>query len=146
MDVLQNRTLTVRFLGGQSDRSSADKLQVFVNTSLKASREKIELLPNLDSYEFMKAVGHVDVILPLVDETNFYCGGKCYQNGSKLTSAVSWALGFDKKLVIYRPLAQLFGIPDDGVMYWHYDNSTVFPQAFEKCLNALELEWSKSWQ
>jgi hypothetical protein len=108
MDVLQ-----ICFLGGQSDRSSADKLQVFVNTSLKASREKIELLPNLDSYEFMKAVGHVDVILPLVDETNFYCGGKCYQNGSKLTSAVSWTLGFDKKMVIYRPLAQLFGIPDD---------------------------------
>ena len=138
MNNLQNRSFTVRFLGGAAAHTSTNDLQDFVNTKLKTSSDKIELLPNLDNYGFMKAVGHVDVILPLVDETNFYCGGKCYQNGSKLTSAVSWALGFEKKMVIYKPLAELFGIPDDRVIYWYYDNSTVFPQAFEECLDALE--------
>ena len=138
MQIHLNRTFTVRFLGGGAAHTSSNDLHEYVNKTFETSSDKIELFPNLDNYEFMKAVGSTDVILPLVDETNFYCGGKCYQNGSKLSSTVSWALGFEKKMVIYKPLAELFGIPDDGVRYWHYDNSTVFHQAFEKCLDALE--------
>lgn len=138
MQIHLNRTFTIRFLGGAAAHTSSNDLHEYVNKTFETSSDKIELLPNLDNYEFMKAVGSTDVILPLVDETNFYCGGKCYQNGSKLSSTVSWALGFEKNMVIYKPLAELFGIPDDGVRYWHYDNSTVFPQAFEKCLDALE--------
>ena len=49
---------------------------------------KIELMPNLNVYDFMSRIWEVDIMLPLVDETNFY-DRKGYKGGKTLSSSVS---------------------------------------------------------
>jgi trehalose utilization protein len=142
MQAHRNKDFIIRFLGGDAfhggeadvDPQRHESLVTFVNQS-SFDPDKVQLLSHLNDTAFMNAVEHVDVILPLVDETNFY---NTYEGGKKLTSAVTWGLGFGKKLVIYKPLAELFGIPDDRLNYWHYENSTVFANAFGECLNELD--------
>lgn len=64
----------------------------------------------------MTQVGEVDAVLTLVDETNF---GTKYQGGEELSSSVTWALGLQKPMVIYMPLAEVFvfDIPEDNATY-----------------------------
>lgn len=45
--------------------------------------------------------------------------------------------GFHKRMVVYRPLAEVFGIQEQRGMYWLYDNSTHFSVAFGDCLEYL---------
>jgi hypothetical protein len=45
-------------------------------------------------------------------------------------------------MVLYRPLADIFGIQEKIGMYWLYDNATQFSNAFASCserLNKLAL-------
>ena len=42
--------------------------------------------------------------------------------------------GFHKKMILYRPLAKVFGIQEKDGMYWLYDNSTHFSSVFGSCL------------
>jgi len=89
----------------------------------------------------MNLVGEADVILPLVDASNFYHYGNGYQGGKKLTSSVMWGLGMHKKMIIYRPLAEVFGIQEDNTTYFLHGDSTVnlaaFHEAFGRCLKHL---------
>ena len=131
----RGRKFIVRFLGGQSAKSKNESLVKFVNDSFPDDSSKIQLMPNFDTFTFMSQVGEVDAVLPLVDETNFQTK---YQEGRKLTSSVSWALGFGKKMVIYKQLAEVFNIEEDNATYWQYDHSKSFSNAFGDCLNKLE--------
>ena len=134
LEAHRGRQFKVRFLGGQSEKATNETLVKFVNDSFPDDLSKIQLLPNFDTFTFMSQVGEVDAILPLVDETNFHTK---YQEGRKLTSSVSWALGFGKKMVIYKQLAEVFGIEEDNATYWHYDHSKSFSNAFGEILNRL---------
>mmetsp|Transcript_11999 Transcript_11999/g.20349 ORF Transcript_11999/g.20349 Transcript_11999/m.20349 type:complete len:116 (-) Transcript_11999:1931-2278(-) len=91
----------------------------------------------------MTQVGEVDAVLTLVDKTNF-CK---YLGGGKLSSSVTWALGLQKPIVIYMPLAEVFvfDIPEDNATYWHwhYSNAASFSDAFGDCLNELERKWGQ---
>jgi hypothetical protein len=94
--------------------------------------DKIEISDSPDTLEFMTQVAMADVILPLVDRDVFY---DTYQGGNKLTSSVTWGLGFHKKMILYRPLADAFGIMEDNVTYFlHGDGESEFSDAFGRCL------------
>jgi len=135
LEAHRDRQFIVRFLGGQSAKSDNETLANFVNDSFPDDPSKIQLMPNLDTFTFMTRVGEVNAVLPLVDETNF---GRRYEEGRKLSSSVSWALGFGKKMVIYKELAEVFNIQEDNASYWHYAHSKSFSDAFGDCLNELE--------
>lgn len=135
----QHYNYTIRFLGGWANHESNETLNSTLNNTFSAhdlggAGKKIELVPNSDAYEFMQQVGNVDIILPLVDRTNFY-DKKGYIEGKKLTSSISWGLGFGKKFVLYQPLAEVYGIQEDNDSYWFYnDTDNSFLEAFRACL------------
>jgi len=137
LEAQRGRQFQVRFLGGQSGNSKNESLVKFVNDNDSSPDDlsKIQLMANFDTFTFMSQVGEVDAVLPLVDETNFHAK---YQEGRELTSSVSWALGFGKKLVIYKELAEVFGIEEDNATYWQYDHSKSFSNAFGDCLYRLD--------
>ncbi|KAL3783599.1 hypothetical protein HJC23_002103 [Cyclotella cryptica] len=130
----RDKNFTVHFLGGGSNNQSNDTLVKFVEDNFGENWAKIKLTPNSEADVFMSNVGNADVILPLVDETNFPLE---YQRGKRLNSAISWGLGFNKRMVVYRPLAEVFGIREQHGMYWLYDNATHFSVAFGDCLDFL---------
>ena len=134
LEAHRDRQFIVRFLGGKSEGLKNETLVNFINDAFPDDSSKVQLMPNLDTFTFMTRVGEVDAVLPLVDETNF----RRYQEGGKLSSSVSWALGFGKKMVIYKELAEVFNIQEDNATYWHYDHSKSFFDAFGDCLNELE--------
>lgn len=133
---------TVRFLGGGSSGmggASNEKLAEKLRDTFPEDYDtKIELLTRTDTDEFMRHVAESDVILPLVEGQNFFNEEKGYQSGKKLTSSVMWGLGFGKKMVLYRPLAELFGIEEDNATYFLHGESTkdlaAFFEAFGRCL------------
>ena len=73
--------------------------------------EKIEYFRLPNPLDFMLNVTAVDVILPLVDETNFYT---TYQGGKKLSSSIMWAQSFGIPMILYRELAYVYNARDDG--------------------------------
>ena len=79
----------MHFLGGGSNNQSNDTLVKFVEDNFGGNWTKIKLTPNSEADVFMSNVGSADVILPLVDETNFPLE---YQRGKRLNSAISWGL------------------------------------------------------
>mmetsp|Transcript_5700 Transcript_5700/g.12354 ORF Transcript_5700/g.12354 Transcript_5700/m.12354 type:complete len:447 (-) Transcript_5700:217-1557(-) len=136
----RDKNFTIRFLGGGSSDASNDALAALLRNKFpKVDYDaKIQLLPRTDSREFMMRVGESDVILPLVDEGSFY-HPKGYQGGRKLTSSVMWGLGFGKKMLLYRPLAEVFGIVEDNVTFFLHGESSARVQAvyegFGRCLD-----------
>ena len=127
----------LRFLGGAADATNETMLQklkdIFPNNF-----DKIELFPKPATDEFMARVAEADVVMPLVDDEIFY--GR-YQSGKKLSSSVTWGLGFGKKMILYRPLAEVFGIQEDNVTYFLHGDLTsdpsAFSDAFGRCLHQL---------
>lgn len=121
---------TVRFLGG--DKRNSTRSENLLRKVFPSDYDKIDLIPGpVDTYDFMEHVSGVDVVLPLVDKAIF---NSKYQGGKKLTSSVSWGLGFHKKMILYRPLAELFGIQQDKFYYWLHNESETFDLAFRACL------------
>jgi hypothetical protein len=139
LKVHRDRKFTVRFLGGSSASASNEYLAQLLRDKFPDDDNKIQLLPRMDTYDFMVSVAEADVILPLVEGGNFHAD-KGYQGGKKLTSSVMWGLGFHKKMVLYRPLAELFGIEEDNTTYFLHGDSTMDHQAFyEAFTNVLTL-------
>ena len=134
----RNVNFTVRFLGGASHSAKNERLLQILRDNFPRDYHKMELLPRTDTDEFMRRVAEADVILPLVESGNFYHEDG-YQGGKKLTSSVMWGLGFRKKMVIYRPLADVFGIEEDNATYFLHGESTArthaFYDAFTRCLD-----------
>lgn len=128
-----NYNYTIRFLGG--DRKNTNRSKELLLKNFPDDYDKIELVPNPDAYAFMENVAEADVVLPLVDERIFH---DKYQDGKKLTSSVTWALGFRKKMILYRPLAEVFGVREDENHYWWYNDSETFDLAFRACLEKSE--------
>jgi hypothetical protein len=85
----RDANFTIHFLGGGADDATNETLIDYIKEHFGVDYNKVRLTPNSEADVFMENVGAADVILPLVDETNF---GIEYQNGKRLTSAVSWAL------------------------------------------------------
>jgi hypothetical protein len=86
----KNKDFTIHFLGGASNRQSNETLAKYLQDTFgDVDAHKIKLTPNSEEDVFMENVGRADVILPLVDESNFVME---YQGGKRLTSAVSWGL------------------------------------------------------
>lgn len=140
LEANRHRNFTVRFLGGSSSGNvTREELHERLRAAFPDDYDKIELLPKLDADEFMLRVSEeADVILPLVDETNFH-SHPGYSGGKKLTSSLMWAMGFGKKMVLYRSLAEVFGIEKDGERHYLHGNSTsevgtTFGEAFTRCL------------
>ena len=73
--------------------------------------DKIEYFRLPNPLDFMRNVTAVDVILPLIDETNFYT---TYQGGKKLSSSVMWAQSFGIPMILYRELAYVYNVGNDG--------------------------------
>ncbi|KAL3756381.1 hypothetical protein ACHAWU_003454 [Discostella pseudostelligera] len=134
----------IRFLGGAEAYAGAtneEQLQVLYDM-FPHDTNKFEFFQRPDTDEFMKRVAESDVILPLIDR-NLFSG--TYDNGKKLTSAVSWGLGFHKMMILYRPLAEVFGLQEDNVTYFLHDDSinsdfTSFSDAFGRCLSVLNAD------
>ena len=130
LEKYQKYSFQLQFLGGEkaTDKNETMLYDMFpINT-----KDKIEISDSPDTLEFMTQVAMADVILPLVDRDVFY---DTYQGGNKLTSSVTWGLGFHKKMILYRPLADAFGIMEDNVTYFlHGDGKSEFPDAFGRCL------------
>eukprot|EP00571_Detonula_confervacea_P008119 CAMPEP_0172317966 /NCGR_PEP_ID=MMETSP1058-20130122/33441_1 /TAXON_ID=83371 /ORGANISM="Detonula confervacea, Strain CCMP 353" /LENGTH=393 /DNA_ID=CAMNT_0013032665 /DNA_START=340 /DNA_END=1521 /DNA_ORIENTATION=+ len=135
----RDKNFTVRFLGGSAENVSNDKLTQKLHAQFPEDYHKIEFLPRTDTDEFMVRVAESDVILPLVDVGNFNHYKNGYQGGKKLTSSVMWGLGFHKKMILYRPLAEVFGIQEDNTTYFLHGDSTAhiaaFFEAFGRCLD-----------
>ena len=89
MSLYRDKNLTVHFLGGGSAKLSNETLMQYVKENFHEDFEKVRATLYSEADVFMDNVGRSDVILPLVDETNFRIE---YQNGKRLTSAVSWGL------------------------------------------------------
>lgn len=132
---------TIRFLGGGSAAQTNEILMEKLRTKFPDDYHKIEFLPRTDTEEFLIRVSESDVILPLVDASAFYHEDNGYQNGKKLTSSIMWGLGFAKKMVLYRPLAESFGIQEDNVTIFLHGDATArlpaFFEAFGRCLDHL---------
>jgi len=151
----RNKNFTVRFMGGGNNPNSTNIHNELRSLFGDFYDNKFQVVTKAGIEEFMISVSEVDVILPLVDASNFH-HEKGYQNGKKLTSSVMWALGFRKKMVLYKPLAELFGIvhdygkgndDDDDGMYFLYDDwvgkgDSSFHKAFGRCLDHL-LEYDR---
>mmetsp|Transcript_15573 Transcript_15573/g.32942 ORF Transcript_15573/g.32942 Transcript_15573/m.32942 type:complete len:479 (+) Transcript_15573:169-1605(+) len=140
----RNKNFTIRFMGGGSKPNSKN-IHNELHSLFGDFDSKFQVVTNASIEEFMVGVSEVDVILPLVDQSNFH-HFKGYQNGKKLTSSVMWAFGFHKKMVLYRPLAELFGVDGKGTdndgMYYVYDDwvgkgGSSFYKAFGRCLDHL---------
>mmetsp|Transcript_9039 Transcript_9039/g.22064 ORF Transcript_9039/g.22064 Transcript_9039/m.22064 type:complete len:474 (+) Transcript_9039:301-1722(+) len=134
----RDKNFTIRFLGGASGSISNEVLLRNIYDKFpKEDHGKIELLPRTDTDEFFRRVSEADVILPLVDEGNFYHQNG-YQGGRKLTSSVMWGIGLRKKMILYKPLAEVFGVKEDNHTYFLHGDSTVtlnaFGEAFGRCL------------
>ena len=134
----RDKDFVVRFMGGSSSGASNESMTSLLVETFGDDYNKIELIPRVEADEFMDQVGRVDAILPLVDE-GIYHWDQGYQNGSKLTSSVMWGLGFRKKMVLYKPLAELFGVMEDNTTYFLHGHSTrwivAFTEAFGRCLD-----------
>jgi hypothetical protein len=131
LEKYQNYSFQVQFLGGEKGTDSL-MVQKLYDTFPINTKDKIEISDSPDTLEFMTQVAEADVILPLVDSEVFY---DTYQGGNKLTSSVTWGLGFHKKMILYRPLADAFGILEDNVTYFlHGDGEFEFSDAFGRCL------------
>mmetsp|Transcript_29270 Transcript_29270/g.66106 ORF Transcript_29270/g.66106 Transcript_29270/m.66106 type:complete len:412 (-) Transcript_29270:235-1470(-) len=132
------KDFVVRFMGGTSSGASNESMANLLRETFADDYRKIQLIPRVEADEFMEQVGRVDAILPLVDEGIFHWN-QGYQNGSKLTSSVMWGLGFRKKMVLYKPLAELFGVVEDNSTYFLHGQSTrwlvAFTEAFGRCLD-----------
>lgn len=136
MDFYKDEHFSVRFLGKALNTTTFFGTD-FLGGAFAKHRDKIEVVSHADAYDFMTNVSDSHVILPLVDETNF---DQKYQSGKKLTSSVMWGIGFHKKMIIYRDLANLFGLQQDNETYWTYENSQEsFMMAFGKCLASSHL-------
>jgi len=133
MRLHRNRTFTVRFMGGKDEDSNRTLVEA-LRLTLPDEQDfnKVELITNADSYEFMKQVNSVDVVLPLVDETNFYT---VYDFGRKLTSSMSWGIGFQKNMIVYQPLAKTFGI-ENSSQIWLYESRKAFASMFGNSLDS----------
>jgi len=131
---------TIRFLGGASASATNDVLTKILHDNFPKDSHKIEFLPRVDTDEFMVCVSEADVVLPLVEGGNFY-HEKGYQGGRKLTSSVMWGMGFHKKMILYRPLADVFGIKEDNKTYFLHGDATAtlpaFTEVFGRCLDHL---------
>lgn len=135
----QQYNYTIKFLGGDH-RKSHESFAEFLNKTFSMHnldyKHKFELVPNTDAYEFMQHVADADVILPLVDNTNLY-EIKGYMKGKKLTSSMTWAFGFQKKIVLFQQLAFIYGVlqKNSTDSYWIYDETeNSFLNAFRNCL------------
>ncbi|KAL7516387.1 hypothetical protein ACHAWX_001411 [Stephanocyclus meneghinianus] len=89
MRMHHEKNFTMHFVGGGSNNQSNGTLVKFVEDNFRDNGAKIKLTPNSEADVFMSNVGYSDVILPLVDETNFPLE---YQRGKRLNSAISWGL------------------------------------------------------
>ncbi|KAL7546114.1 hypothetical protein ACHAWF_013452, partial [Thalassiosira exigua] len=129
---LKERNFIVRFLGGASGghKHMHGKLLSKFDEEVHS---KIEFLPRRDTDEFMRLVGEADVILPLVAGGAFR-HKKGYQGGKKLTSSIMWGLGFNKRMVIYLPLARVFGIMHEDERHFLYDDPIPWNQTFTDAL------------
>ena len=140
----RNKNFTLRFLGGASEPNIRNEmLEQGLREKFPHPEDyaKVELLPRTDTDEFMQRVAESDVILPLVDQQQFYRYNNGYQEGKKLTSSVMWGLGFHKKMILYQPLADVFGIKEDNMTYFLHGDSTAklaaFNETFGRCLDHL---------
>ena len=135
---------TIKFLGGDPYSSDSNRnFKDYLNTTFAMYdnpdyEHKIELVTKTDAYEFMQHVADADVILPLVDNTNLYASWG-YRKGKKLTSSITWALGFRKKMVLFQELAHIYGLLEkndtDNSSYWLYnEEEDSFLNAFRNCL------------
>jgi hypothetical protein len=133
LEKYQKYNFQVQFLGGEKATDKNETmLQKLYDMFPINTMDKIEISDSPDTLEFMTQVAMADVILPLVDRDVFY---DTYQGGNKLTSSVTWGLGFHKKMILYRPLADAFGIMEDNVTYFlHGDGESEFSDAFGRCL------------
>ena len=144
-----SKNFTIQFLGGGSSGfASSDVMGDKLSERLyhmfpREAHSKIVVLPRTDTDDFMRHVGEADVILPLVEADHFYNEVQGYQGGKKLSSSVMWALGFQKMMILYRPLAELFGIKEDNQTYFLHGDSTrdvtAFLEAFGRCLDYIML-------
>ena len=89
MTLHRDKNFTVHFLGGGSEKLSNETLMQHIEENFREDYDKVRATLHSEADVFMDNVGGADVILPLVDETNFRIE---YQNGQRLTSAVSWGL------------------------------------------------------
>ena len=138
-DTHKDKNFTIRFLGQSAVtdlNATFDEIIPSLAFLSPSAKQKIDIISNTDPYDFMLNVGKVDAILPLVDGMNFH-HFKGYQDGKKLSSSVTWGLGFHKKMVIYEPLANTFGIQEDNATFWLYSNYDSFAKAFGRCLEHL---------
>ena len=133
LEKYQNYSFHIRFLGGEESTDTKETmLQKLYDMFPNNTKDKIEISVSPDTLDFMTQVAEADVILPLVDREVFY--DTC-QGGNKLTSSVTWGLGFHKKMILYRPLADIFGIHEDNITYFmHGDGESEFSDAFGECL------------
>ena len=116
LEKYQNYSFRIRFLGGEKSTDTKETmLQKLYDMFPNNTKDKIEISVSPDTLDFMTQVADADVILPLVDRAVFY---NTHQGGNKLTSSVTWGLGFHKKMILYRPLADIFGIHEDNVTYF----------------------------
>ena len=91
----------------------------------------------LDTHTYMHSMTDVYAIIPLVDESNFFL---TYMAGRKLTSSISWGVGFNHSFVVWRPLAEFYRIKQRTFTYDHQHNNglTGIASAFGRALDAFD--------
>eukprot|EP00038_Savillea_parva_P010406 m.190042 g.190042 ORF g.190042 m.190042 type:complete len:452 (-) comp17932_c0_seq1:62-1417(-) len=113
-----NRSFIVRVMGGVHPRQEtvlkAWKQVEFVTVPANKTR--------LDSLDWMLQMHDVYGILPLVDNVNFY---ERYKAGYKLSSSVSWGVGFNMTFVCWTGLAELFGLGNNAYTYDQVHNARI---------------------
>lgn len=98
---------------------------------LAKNRPKVDEVSNANHYQFMNSFLDASAMLFLIDETNFHTA---VLSGTKLTSSLSWAIGFGLNLVIYEDLAAVFGITRDNETACIYNHSSYILEAFDECI------------
>jgi len=96
---------------------------------LEPYRNKIILRANLDDWEYHQSIQEATFILPIVDHT--------FKHGyfkKKLTSSISYGLGFGLRFVIYSKLAELYGLDDQYIYKAHKKDVDIVP-VFKKALD-----------
>ncbi|KAL3925555.1 MAG: hypothetical protein SGILL_000329 [Bacillariaceae sp.] len=125
------RDFRIRIMDRVSLDESVKPFPQKLRKNVTSRHPKVQEIQDATYFHYMNHMIDTSAMLVLIDETNY---DKAAKRGYKLTSSISWAVGFGMNLVIYEELAAVFGISRDNETACIYNHSKYILEAFDECI------------